>query len=218
MQPRSLPSHVPSSTNPSRSAIFLDRDDTILNTSVRTAGTSCQGDLKDPALVELLPGVAGALAALQAAGFGLVVLSNQGAVARGHATLADVELINDTMRAQLAGTTPPVTLGGCYYCPFHPQAAGNPFAAEHPWRKPAGGMFTAAGAELNYSIASSWAVGDKPRDLQAAIAAGFSPARCILLNTSGAHGDAAGMPAGILLAADLPEAASVILGSERPKA
>jgi len=204
-------------TPKSRPAIFLDRDDTILNTSARTAFTPFQGDLKDPALVELLPGAAAALALLQTTGFGLVVLSNQGAVARGHATLADVELVNDTMRAQLARTTPPVTLSGCYFCPYHPAATGNAFGTEHPWRKPAGGMFTIAAAELNYSIASSWAVGDKVRDLRAAMAAGFRPARCILLNTSGAHGDAPGIPTGIVLAADLTAAAAIILGGEQPE-
>lgn len=200
----------------SRPAIFLDRDDTILNTSVRTAVTPYQGDLKDPALVELLPGAAAALARLQAAGFGLVVLSNQGAVARGHAILADVEAVNDTMRAQLASAS--VKLDGCYFCPYHPTAIGNAFCAEHPWRKPAGGMFTAAAAELNFSIPASWAVGDKVRDLQAAMAAGFTPRRCILLNTSGAHADAAAIPPGIVLTADLPAAAEIILRNEKPNA
>ena len=201
---------MPTVPSHSRPAIFLDRDDTILNTSERTAVTQHQGDLIDPALVELLSGAAVALARLQAAGYGLVVLSNQGAVARGHAALSDVELVNDTMRAQLAIAS--VTLDGCYFCPYHPIAACNAFCTEHPWRKPNGGMFTAAALELNFSIPASWAVGDKVRDLKAAMAAGFAPARCILLNTSGSHGDAAGIPAGIVLAANLAAAAVLVLG------
>lgn len=95
-------------------------------------------------------------------------------------------------------------LDGCYYCPFHPQGSMPPFNAEHPWRKPGPGMVAAAAAELGLDLAQSWAIGDKPRDAAAAVAAGVSPARALVIRTSGEIGPCA----------DVAEAAAVILASK----
>ena len=55
-------------------AVFLDRDNTLI---------ANDGDLGDASLVRLLDGVPAALQSLRAAGFRLVVVTNQGGVARG---------------------------------------------------------------------------------------------------------------------------------------
>jgi len=56
-------------------AVFLDRDGTLVEEVPY---------LHDPDRVILLPGVAAALQALAAAGFALVVVTNQAGVARGY--------------------------------------------------------------------------------------------------------------------------------------
>lgn len=189
--------------------VFLDRDDTIIDTQGVTRDSGHAGDLGDPSLVRLMPGAGPALASLAGAGFALVVYTSQGGVARGGYGLAEVERVNDAMRRLLEaepvagrGGVGGVRLAGLYYCPFHPTGTVPRFAVEHPWRKPGPGMIVAACAELGLDAARAWAVGDKPRDVQAAVAGGVHPARALLLATSGEPRAAC---------ADLPEAAGVIL-------
>lgn len=180
--------------------VFLDRDDTIIDTQGVTRDSGHAGDLGDPSLVRLMPGAGPALASLVAAGFALVVYTSQGGVARGGYGLAEVERVNDAMRRLLEAAG--VRLHGLYYCPFHPTGTVPRFAVEHAWRKPAPGMIQSACAELGLDASRAWAVGDKPRDVQAAVAGGVHPARALLLATSGEPRAAC---------ADLPEAAGVIL-------
>jgi histidinol-phosphate phosphatase family protein len=167
-------------------AVFLDRDDTILNTSPVTRNDKVPGDLFEPGRAVLLPGAAQAIARLRHAGFTIIVYTSQGGVARGTGTLRDSEAVNDAMRALLEAETGELhLLTAVYYCPFHPKGSVPPFNREHTWRKPAPGMVTAAAAEFGLDIARSWAIGDKPRDCEAAVAAGIDPARAILIGSSG---------------------------------
>lgn len=176
-----------------RTAVFVDRDDTIIDTGGATRDSGRRGDLFDPGLVTLLPGVASALRALQAAGFLIVIYSNQGSVARGPIAgsglpgdLRQVERVNDRMRALLRAEG--VTIDGCYWCPFHPHGTVARFAHEHPWRKPQGGMLRAAAEELDIDLARSWAIGDMARDREAAINGGIAPERAFWLRVPDGHG------------------------------
>jgi D-glycero-D-manno-heptose 1,7-bisphosphate phosphatase len=164
-----------------RAAVFLDRDDTLIANREVTAGTPHPGDLCDPALVRLLPGVAEGLARLRDAGFALVVVSNQGCVARGVGTIEQVEACNRRMR-ELVRVEAGVELDGVYYCPHHPKGTVAPFNTEHPWRKPAPGMILAAAADLGLDLSRSWMIGDTARDAEAAIAAGIAAERTVLVS------------------------------------
>ncbi|MDX2116320.1 MAG: HAD-IIIA family hydrolase [Planctomycetota bacterium] len=152
-----------------RRAVFLDRDDTLVHCDDVTP----DGDLGDPALVRLLPGVSEGVAALKAAGLLLAVASNQGGVARGRFTIDDVERTNARVNALLGGM-----IDAFRYCPFHPRGSVEEFAREHPWRKPAPGMFLDAAKALGVRCEESWSIGDRLRDCRAAKAAGC---RTILL-------------------------------------
>jgi D-glycero-D-manno-heptose 1,7-bisphosphate phosphatase len=169
-----------------RPVVFLDRDDTLLATNEATANLRVPGDLLQPDLVRLLPGAGQACRRLIGAGYPLVLITNQGGVARGMGTLADAEATNDTMRAQLAALG--VTLAGVYYCPFASSGHVVPFNVDHDWRKPGAGMYGAASAELGIDLARSWSIGDKARDVEAAVAGGVPRERCFLIATSGATG------------------------------
>ena len=163
-----------------RPAVFLDRDDTLIANRDVTAGTPHPGDLCDPALVRLLPGVAAGLRRLHDAGLALVVVSNQGCMARGVCTIEQVETCNRRMRELIRGEAG-IELDGVYYCPYHPKGTVAPFNTEHPWRKPAPGMLLAAAADLGLDLARSWMIGDSPRDAEAAIAAGIDADRTVLI-------------------------------------
>ncbi|HVV44866.1 MAG TPA: HAD-IIIA family hydrolase, partial [Bryobacteraceae bacterium] len=63
-------------------ALFLDRDGTIIED---------RGYMRDPDDVVLMPGAADALRALEAAGWLLIVVSNQSGVGRGLIAPAEME-------------------------------------------------------------------------------------------------------------------------------
>ncbi len=177
-----------------RSAVFLDRDDTL----IRCRGVAPDGDLGDPALVELLPGVGQGIDLLHEAGFALVVVSNQGGVARGKYTLDDVGRVNERVNELVAGR-----IEAFYVCPWHPQGVVAPFAREHPWRKPQPGMLLQAALDRGLDLARSWLVGDASRDIEAGLAAGC---RTVLV---GAEAAPPSLPT--LVAPDLLAAARLIV-------
>ena len=146
-------------------AVFFDRDGTLVPDDER-AGTA--------APIDLLEGVAPALRRLRDAGFRLVVATNQGGVARGRFTEADVDLyhrrLSDTIDAT-AGLKR--TIERFYYCPFHPKGTVAGYAREHPWRKPRPGMIQQALQDMELDTDRSWIIGDSPRDIEAGRAAGL---------------------------------------------
>jgi histidinol-phosphate phosphatase family protein len=183
-----------------RRAVLLDRDDTLIANREATQATPFPGDLFDPSLVRLLPGVGDAMALLKAHGFLLVVVSNQGALSLGRCSLRDVEATNDRMRSLLAVFG--VTLAGSYFSPAREHGTVVRFAQDSQgWRKPLGGMIRAAAAELDLDLRASWLVGDTDRDTAAGIAGGIPPAHCLRIGTPALPG--------------LPAAATLIIRSPR---
>jgi len=67
-----------------RPAVFIDRDGTVITEKVHLA---------DPDGVEVIPGVIGALKRLRAAGFALVLVTNQSGIGRGYYTLDDYHAV-----------------------------------------------------------------------------------------------------------------------------
>lgn len=143
--------------------VFLDRDG-VLNRAFPEGGTT-----RPPmsvAELELLPGVKESLARLRAAGFALVVVTNQPDVARGKQTRAAVEEINATMRAEL----PLLDVFACYH--------DGPDKCS--CRKPQPGMLLAAAAKHDLDLDSAFLIGDRWSDIVAAHAAGCA---AVLIDT-----------------------------------
>ena len=143
-------------------AVFLDRDDTIIDND---------GYLGDPSKVKLLPSAATALTAIRALGYRLIVVSNQSGVARGMFSEDSVKAVNDEMSRQLkekAGAY----IDASYYCPFHPEAKVAEYRADHQWRKPKPGMILQAAADFGLELSQCWMIGDMARDITAAASAG----------------------------------------------
>lgn len=146
----------------SRPAVFLDRDGT-LNREVDY--------LPDPADFAWLPGARNAIARLNRAGLAAVVITNQSGIARGLLDERTLARIHAHMHATLAEQG--AHLDGVYYCPHHPDIGPAPYRQVCACRKPAPGLFKRAAAELDLDLASSWVVGDSPRDLAAGAALGL---------------------------------------------
>jgi D-glycero-D-manno-heptose 1,7-bisphosphate phosphatase len=129
------------------------------------------GLLTEGAAIRILPGVPAALGRLRAAGYRLVVVSNQAVVARGLLSPAAMEALHQEVESRLrAAGAPP--LDGFYYCPHHPNATLPEFRADCTCRKPRPGLLLRAAAELGLDLAASFMVGDRPTDLLAGIRAG----------------------------------------------
>ncbi len=181
-------------------AIFFDRDDTLIRNRGLPVGPppAVAGDLVDPELVELLPGVLEACAQLASLGLPMIVVTNQGVIARGGMSLDGLDAIHNRLH-DLLSIDGHRLITAIYSCPFHPLGTVEPFNVEHPWRKPQPGMFLAAAQEHDLDLSASWLVGDAPRDIEAALAAGIAPERALLV------GDAPGA-----CFAGMPEAAQFI--------
>lgn len=175
------------SGQPPRPCVFLDRDDTIIANERVTRHTATPGDLFDPTLVELLPGAVEGLQLLRSHGLSLVVVTNQGGIAQGFGTHADVECVNARMRELLRERG--VDVDAVYFSPYRPIRDGKhgphgpnlQYAMEHQSRKPGPGMLLQAAKEMHLDLGASWMIGDAQRDVQAGINAGLDPSRCLLI-------------------------------------
>ncbi len=169
-----------------RPAAFLDRDGVI---NIDHGYTYRREDFA------FVPGVLAAAAALSAAGFALVVVTNQSGIGRRMYSVQDFERLTGWMREQFAAAGAPIA--GVYYCPHHPTDAVGADRRECDCRKPAPGLLLQAQRELGLDLGRSLLFGDKRSDMEAAQAAGV-PERILLgLNGTAVPADDASMPAGL---------------------
>lgn len=150
-----------------RRAVFLDRDGT-LNLKKATYITT-------PEQFDLIPGVAEAVAALRAAGYLVVLATNQSAVARGLVTPAGLDAIHERMNELLGAP-----LDALYACLHYRDGVVAEFAVPCECRKPLPGMLLRAAREHGIDLRESVFVGDAVRDLRAGRAAGT---RTVLVRT-----------------------------------
>ena len=134
--------------------VFLDRDGTLIEE---------RGYISDPDDVYAIEGSVESVGRLNAAGFAVVVLSNQSGVARGMFTLAEVEEVNHRIREIFAGEG--ARIAGMYYCPHLPTAHDSAFGGVCLCRKPYPGMAYEATAVLDLDLSRAFVVGDKVDDI-----------------------------------------------------
>ena len=142
---------------PRARAVFLDRDGVINRALKRDSKPYPPRSLDE---FEILPEVPAACAKLKAAGFLLIVATNQPDVGRG--TLKK-ELV-ETIHAHLMKQLPIDRVEVC----FHPGQGES----DCDCRKPKPGMLLRAARELNIDLSQSWMVGDRWRDVDCGHAAG----------------------------------------------
>ncbi len=168
---------------PKQKCVFLDRDG-VLNRE-RGDYTYALDDF------EVIPGVPEALARLKEHGFLLIVITNQGGVAKGHYTKEDVIACHEKLQNRCSSL-----IDAIYYAPSHPAYS------ESLSRKPDSLMLERAIAKFNIDPAASWLIGDSKRDVQAAEKVGV---KAILV------GDHHPESSYVWRAHDLADAAGIIL-------
>lgn len=152
-----------------RAAVFLDRDGVIVE-PVPDALLGTYESPYHPDDVTLVPGAAEAIAALRAAGFILVGVSNQPAAAKGNVTIDELRAVHNRTAELL--TSDGASLDDWRYCFHHPDGVVAELARPCPCRKPAPGMLLDAAGAHAIDLAASWMVGDSDSDVAAGRAAG----------------------------------------------
>ena len=180
-------------------AVFLDRDGTL---NVDT------GYVASPDDVRLVPGAARGAAMLSAAGYRLVIVSNQSGLARGLLTAPQADAVDRRVLDLLAASG--VRIDATYRCPHLPGGRVAEYARDCECRKPKPGLLVQAARERGLSLQDSWCIGDGVRDIQAGLAAGC---RVVAVESVGpAHeGEQQSFPAEVPRVQTLVDAARLIL-------
>ncbi len=166
-----------------RKAAFIDRDG-VINEERAYVGR--------PRDFVLLPGALAGLQRLQAAGYRLIVITNQSGIARGFYTEEDYLELEVHMRELLGQAG--VTLDLVQYCPHLPDAPLERYRVDCECRKPRPGMLRRAAEVLHLDLPRSFLVGDRLADILAGRAAGVG--QCYLVRSGQA------LSAGDIAAAD----------------
>jgi len=170
---------------------LVDRDGTI---------NEEQHYIHDPDELVLIPGAAAALARLRdELGMGIVVVTNQAEVGRGHLTPERLDEIHERLVAMLAAEG--ATLDAIEWCPHRPEDGCG-------CRKPGVGMVTRATARFGFDPTASFVVGDHGKDLAMGRAIG---ATTVLVRTGhGSEEESLAAPLADHVADDLASAVAII--------
>jgi D-glycero-D-manno-heptose 1,7-bisphosphate phosphatase len=174
---------------------LLDRDGVVI--------VNRATNVKTPDDLELLPGVAQAIARLNGAGFDVAICTNQPEVARGVLSQEQLDVVHEALRHMLAAKGAKVDMVLC--CGYDHKS---------PRRKPSGGMLGEALARYRAIPAETPFVGDQVDDLKAAFHAGC---RRVLVRTGlGRKTLANGLPqylSPVAVHADLADVVDAQLGA-----
>lgn len=138
-------------------AVFLDRDG-IINVEI--------GDyIKRFEDFTLIPQLGEALQLLVSKGFLLVVITNQGGLAKNLYSVEELNKMHNFLIQEMKKFE--VSFEEIYYCPHHPDYNGKCLC-----RKPGSQMVEKAIARFNIDPNQSYFIGDKQRDIDAGNAVG----------------------------------------------
>lgn len=137
-------------------AVFLDRDGTI-NKEVHLLNSVSQ--------LRILPGAAKAIKKFNQLGFLVIIITNQGVIARGLATEKEIDYIHGVLIERLNRGR--AKIDAIYYCPHHPKGRIKKYRFRCRCRKPNIGLLTRAVKDLKINLKKSFFVGDRTADILA---------------------------------------------------
>ncbi|MGI8424603.1 MAG: HAD-IIIA family hydrolase [Chloroflexota bacterium] len=146
-----------------RRALFVDLDGTVRSTKTGRPHPVKAWDQR------IRSGVKEKLAEYRQNGYAIVGVTNQGGVAYGLLTEADVVSINAYLSQKLL----PDTFDLILYCPYHANGRVERYRQDAECRKPKPGMAFDARDQLDLDLATSIMVGDMSSDKEFAANAGI---------------------------------------------
>jgi len=141
-----------------RRALFLDRDG-VINSEINYLHR-----IKD---FEFIDGIFKLCRHYQDLGYIIIVVTNQSGIARSYYSESDFNLLTTWMIEEFANNG--VEIKKVYFCPHHPDITGDCSC-----RKPHPGMLLDAAKEFDIDLKNSILIGDKERDIEAALNAGVT--------------------------------------------
>ncbi len=145
-----------------RPAVFFDRDG-VLNVD--------KGYVYKVDDFEWIPGAREAIKLCNDRGYLTFIVTNQSGVARGYYDIESVEKLHDWMTHDLAEIG--AHIDEFQYCPYHEEGTVEQWRRASDRRKPAPGMILDCLGSWPVRKESSFLIGDKPHDVEAATAAGI---------------------------------------------
>ena len=152
-------------------ALFLDRDG-VLDQLVYYQSSDEWESPRTVRDVRMVPGAAEALRTAHAAGWLLVIITNQPSFAKGKASRQELLDVHELIVRELG-----VPIAKSALCLHHPDAVVEELRVACECRKPSAGSVLDAGRELNIDLSQSWMAGDQDSDLACGRAAGTTCSR-----------------------------------------
>jgi D-glycero-D-manno-heptose 1,7-bisphosphate phosphatase len=158
----------------SRAAVFLDRDGVIVEEVFYPEFGEREAPMR-PEDVRVLPGAASAMRQLSDLGFFLVLVSNQGAVAKGKIDLRSLWRTHERIIDLLAEEG--AKFDAEYYSFSHPDGIVSGFSGPSLDRKPSPYNLLVAAGRYELDLSRSWMIGDRETDVVCGRAAGTKTIR-----------------------------------------
>lgn len=134
-------------------ALFLDRDGVI------NVEKHYLYKIED---VEFVEGIFALVRRFKASGYLIIMVTNQSGIARGMYSQEDFTRVSEWMKERFSAQD--AALDAIYHCPHHPYINGTCSC-----RKPKPGMLLEAKERFDIDMSHSVMIGDKERDIEAAI-------------------------------------------------
>ena len=137
--------------------VFLDRDGVLIKDV---------GYLKNPEDIIIMTNSVEALKILKAAGFLLIIVTNQAGIAKGFFNMDDLAAVNNRLLKIYEDNG--IIIDDLYFCPHHENGTVEPYNIKCSCRKPGTGMVLKGAEKFNIDADKSFMIGDKDSDIMLA--------------------------------------------------
>ena len=136
---------------------FLDRDGVI---------NQDKGYISKISDFKIYPGVGKAISLLNKKNYLVIIITNQSGIGRGLIKIKELENLHNHLKKKIKKDG--AKIDDIFYCPFHPEFGRGKYKKKSNDRKPGDGMIKKAIKKWKINTKTSFMIGDKISDKQAA--------------------------------------------------